>query len=102
MEMFNMYENNVNENSENANEIECCNCKERDCEKRECEKRDYKSKAIYDGFYELTENDFFPPADDRVYTSLVCDVVGGDTFAEYAEHFWDTYGCEIYDDFLEY
>lgn len=47
---------------------------------------------------ELTEQSFFPPEDPRVYTSGIDDIDGGDTFSEYAEYFWETYGHEIYDD----
>lgn len=41
---------------------------------------------------------FYPPEDPRVYTSGIDDIDGGDTFAEYAEYFWETYGHEIYDE----
>lgn len=49
-------------------------------------------------YHELTEQSFYPPEDTRVYTSGIDDIKGGDTFAEYAEYFWETYGHEIYDD----
>lgn len=51
-----------------------------------------------DGYRELTEADLYPPEDPRVYASGIDDVDGGDTFAEYAEYFWETYGHEIYDE----
>lgn len=47
--------------------------------------------------YELTEQDFYPPEDTRLYTSGIDDVNDGDSFAEYAEYFWDTYEDELFD-----
>lgn len=58
------------------------------------EKLEYELKNYYD----LTEQDFYPPQDDRVYTSGIDDIEGGDSFAEYAECFWEEYGHELYDD----
>lgn len=49
-------------------------------------------------FCELTEQSFYPPQDTRVYTSGIDDIEGGDSFSEYAGYFWETYGCELYDD----
>ena len=46
----------------------------------------------------LCEQDFYPPQDDRVFSSGICDVPNGDSFYGYAEYFWDAYGCEIYDE----
>lgn len=51
-----------------------------------------------DGYRELTEADFYPPEDPRVYASGIDDIDGGDNFTEYAEYFWETYGYEIYDE----
>ena len=49
------------------------------------------------GFRELTEEDFLPPEDDRMIRSGVCDVFGGDCFADYAEYFWDEYENHLFD-----
>lgn len=49
------------------------------------------------GFYEISDSDFYPPEDDRLYSSGIDDVDGGDSFDEYAKWFWDEYECEIYD-----
>jgi len=52
-----------------------------------------------DGKTALTEESFYPPSDGRLYVSGIDDIEGGDSFCEYAEYFWETYGNEIYDDF---
>ena len=49
-------------------------------------------------FHELNQRSFYPPQDDRIYTSGIDDIDGGDNFAEYAEYFWEEYGHELYDD----
>lgn len=50
-----------------------------------------------DEFCELTEIDFFPPEDDRVVSSGVIDVHGGDCFYGYAVYFWDEYENDLFD-----
>ena len=47
--------------------------------------------------YELTEEDFYPPEDKRIYRSGVTDIVGGDNFEDYAEWFYDNYEDELFD-----
>ena len=37
----------------------------------------------------LTEESFYPPHDDRVWTSYVEDIDGGDTFADYCEYIFE-------------
>lgn len=37
----------------------------------------------------LTEQNFYPPSDDRVWTSNVEDIDGGDNFADYCEEFFE-------------
>lgn len=44
----------------------------------------------------LTEEDFYPPSDDRVWTSNVYDIYGGDNFADYTEYIFDLYESEGY------
>jgi hypothetical protein len=39
--------------------------------------------------YVLTENDFYPPSDDRCLESYVRDIDGGDSFAEYCEYIFE-------------
>ena len=53
-----------------------------------------KSKRIN---YELTEKDFFPPKDTRLYQSGVEDINGGDNFDDYAKEFFDLYEKELFD-----
>lgn len=49
------------------------------------------------GFYELSELSFYPPSDNRFYTSGIEDIDGGDNFVEYAEYFWETYENHLFD-----
>lgn len=39
----------------------------------------------------LTERDFYPPSDNRVFTSYVEDINGGDNFADYCKDFFELY-----------
>ena len=48
-------------------------------------------------FCELDSQSFYPPQDDRVYTSGIDDIYDGDNFAEYVSYFWETYEEDIYD-----
>ena len=42
--------------------------------------------------YFLTENDFYPPFDNRFLKSYIDDIDGGDNFAEYCEYIFEI--CE--------
>lgn len=42
----------------------------------------------------LTEEDFYPPSDERILESHVEDIEGGDNFADYAKYFFDLYDEE--------
>lgn len=56
-------------------------------------KRKYKYNDV------LTEEDFYPPADnryDRYLKSNVYDIRGGDNFVEYSEYIFDLYEKEDY------
>lgn len=44
----------------------------------------------------LKEEDFYPPSDDRVLTSYVKDIDGGDNFADYCEYIYRLYENEDY------
>lgn len=48
--------------------------------------------------YELTEQDFYPPSDDRVLTSNVEDIEDGDNFADYCKEFFELLDDEEYFD----
>lgn len=44
----------------------------------------------------LTEEDFYPPSDNRVWKSGVEDIDGGDNFAEYCEYIFEVLDEEGY------
>lgn len=46
----------------------------------------------------LTEIDFYPPSDDRAYTSNIEDIDGGDSFAGYCVEFFEMLNEEGYYD----
>ena len=54
-----------------------------------------KQKLVDD--YKLTEEDFYPPQDDRLYCSGIDDIVDGDNFDDYAEWFYENYENELFD-----
>lgn len=76
--MDNVNQTNINENSNSLEET------------------GLQPKSISD-YYVLTEKDFYPPEDDRVYQSGVNDIVDGDNFEDYAKWFYDNYEDEIFD-----
>ena len=47
---------------------------------------------------ELTEIDFYPPTDDRTWTSNVEDIDGGDSFVDFCEYFYEMLDEEEYFD----
>ena len=44
----------------------------------------------------LKESDFYPPSDDRVWTSNVDDIDGGDNFADYCKYIFEILDEEEY------
>lgn len=44
----------------------------------------------------LTENDFYPPSDNRVWKSNVDDIDGGDNFADYCKYIFEILDEEEY------
>lgn len=46
----------------------------------------------------LTENDFYPYFDNRVWKSNIKDIGGGDNFADYCEYFFNVLDEEEYFD----
>lgn len=47
---------------------------------------------LYEQSYDcLTEQDFYPPSDDRTWKSYVKDINGGDNFAEYCEYIFSLF-----------
>ena len=53
-----------------------------------------KNKIEWD--YCLTDSDFYPPSDDRVWKSNIDDINGGDNFADYCEYFFELLDEENY------
>ena len=47
-------------------------------------------------YYLLTEEDFYPPSDDRTWKSNVMDVVRGDNFVDFCEYYFDLLDEEEY------
>lgn len=60
-------------------------------------KRFERSEKAISGLIELTERDFYPIEDNRLYESGIDDIDGGDGFEDYVEWFWEEYEHEIYD-----
>jgi hypothetical protein len=56
------------------------------------------SNTKLDNYYELTEKDFYPPEDTRIYCSGIEDINGGDNFDDYIQSFYEEYADELFDD----
>lgn len=54
-----------------------------------------ETKHIEEDFY-LTEESFYPPADNRCLQSLIEDINNEDNFIEYAKFIYDLYEDEGY------
>lgn len=61
-----------------------------------CNENDKTMMNEEDGF-EISERDFYPPQDERVFSSGICDVPNGDAFYGYAEYFWEEYENHLFD-----
>ena len=46
----------------------------------------------------LTESDFYPPSDNRVWKSNVANISGGDNFADYCQYIFNVLEEEEYYD----
>ena len=44
----------------------------------------------------LTEEDFYPPADERVRSCGIDDIPGGDSYVDYFNWFYETYGEDMF------
>ena len=66
----------------------------------ELNKKDYYPLPLDDrqsnNEYYLTEEDFYPPYDNRHLESYVEDIDGGDNFFEYCEYVFDIFEEENY------
>lgn len=47
-------------------------------------------------YIELTEEDFYPPSDDRVFKSYIDDIRYGDNFPDYCKYIFDIFEEEDY------
>lgn len=57
----------------------------------------YKKIKNLQDYYRITEKDFYPPEDTRLYNSGIDDIYDGDNFGDYAKWFYDNYEHEIFD-----
>lgn len=57
---------------------------------------DKKIAYLMDNDFCLTESDFYPPSDNRVWTTNVVDIDGGDNFADYCKEFFEMLNQEEY------
>ena len=48
------------------------------------------NKSMYDSLL-LSEEDFYPPEDDRFLISGIDDIKDGDNFADYTEYYFKVY-----------
>lgn len=62
-----------------------------------CKNINLQNKLSFDDYHEITEKDFYPPEDKRLYKSLVEDIYGGDNFNDYVKWFNYNYEKEIFD-----
>ena len=69
----------------------------------------YNSYSIYTNNYQndkdnydfcLTEMDFYPPSDNRVFESYIEDIEDGDNFTDYCKYIFKLYEEEGYYDWL--
>ena len=59
--------------------------------------REELTRYLDENFPVLTEEDFYPPEDDRVHSFGIDDVPGGDDYDDYLVYFWKAYGHELFD-----
>ena len=59
---------------------------------------DEQASCLKDIDFCLTEADFYPPSDNRVWTSNVEDINDGDNFVDYCEYFFELLDEEEYYD----
>lgn len=57
--------------------------------------REYKYETK--SYYEITEEDFYPAQDDRIYMSNVEDISNGDNYEDYSEYFFSNFENDLFD-----
>lgn len=60
------------------------------------EELDAKINYLIKNDFILSDSDFYPPSDNRVWTTNVEDIDGGDNFADYCEEFFEMLDEEEY------
>lgn len=62
------------------------------------EHREYEKKISYliNNDFSLSETDFYPPSDNRIWTTNIMDIDGGDNFADYCKDFFEMLDEEEY------
>lgn len=60
------------------------------------EELDKKFAYLMDNDFSLSDNDFYPPSDNRTWTTNVMDIDGGDNFADYCEEYFEILDQEEY------
>jgi hypothetical protein len=55
------------------------------------------NKYYLKNYHEITEKDFYPPEDTRLYNSGIDDINDGDNFDDYSKWFYDNYEYELFD-----
>ncbi len=60
------------------------------------EELDEKINYLINNDFCLTDSDFYPPSDNRVWTTNIMDIDGGDNFADYCEDFFEMLDQEEY------
>lgn len=58
--------------------------------------KDYS--LINEEYYYLTEEDFYPPSDNRIWKSGIDDIEGGDNFVDFCEEYFELLEKEGYYD----
>ena len=64
--------------------------------KKRNDKYDFSDILAEQDVTELTEQDFYPPSDDRCWKSNVRDIADGDNFADFCEDFFELLEEEEY------
>ena len=60
--------------------------------------KNYISKKLSKiNYCEITEKDFYPPKDTRLYCSCVGDIPDGDNFSDYVKFFYNQYENDLFD-----
>lgn len=70
-------------------------------EQKDNKKHQVKIVHKYYKYPVLSEKDFYPPSDDRIFTSGVDDMPDGDSFREYVKDFFRYYEDNYWDEYKD-